>query len=261
MNMVNMKGAAMRQITITADKKYLLIPVGNVKGWTIPAESIQYLSIYQNGSLVEEYEVCLDASPRCWSCLYLERYAGETLELRLEGGDESLIELLEVSDTLKDADTLYREPMRPLAHITPMHGFMNDPNGLFYLNGKYHCFAQLNPYGLGVGNTHWMHMVSWMAHFTSSGRCSFAAMHSFSTMSVIWLTSISRMDLSIPFRKKLSLVTSVMRQQQRGNILGFDACALQLFCIVLNMLEGKGAELGLLRLCGSSLTGVATVGG
>ena len=160
MNMVNMKGAAMRQITITADKKYLLIPVGNVKGWTIPAESIQYLSIYQNGSLVEEYEVCLDASPRCWSCLYLERYAGETLELRLEGGDESLIELLEVSDTLKDADTLYREPTRPLAHITPMHGFMNDPNGLFYLNGKYHCFAQLNPYGLGVGNTHWMHMVS-----------------------------------------------------------------------------------------------------
>ena len=112
----------MRQKTITADKKYLLIPVGNVKGWTIPAESIQYLSIYQNGSLVEEYEVCLDASPRCWSCLYLERYAGETLELRLEGGDESLIELLEVSDTLKDADTLYREPMRPLAHSTPMHG-------------------------------------------------------------------------------------------------------------------------------------------
>ena len=159
-NMVDMKGAAMRQKTITADKKYLLIPVGNVKGWTIPAESIQYLSIYKNGSLVEEYEVCLDASPRCWSCLYLERYAGETLELRLEGGDESLIELLEVSDTLKDADTLYREPMRPLAHITPMHGFMNDPNGLFYLNGKYHCFAQLNPYGLGVGNTHWMHMVS-----------------------------------------------------------------------------------------------------
>lgn len=159
-NMVNMKGAAMRQKTITADKKYLLIPVGNVKGWTIPTESIQYLSIYQNGSLVEEYEVCLNASPRCWSCLYLERYVGETLELRLEGGDESLIELLEVSDTLKDADTLYREPMRPLAHITPMHGFMNDPNGLFYLNGKYHCFAQLNPYGLGVGNTHWMHMVS-----------------------------------------------------------------------------------------------------
>mgnify|MGYP000432426589 CR=1 FL=1 len=37
------------------------------------------------------------------------------------------------ADTLKDADTLYREPMRPLAHITPMHGFMNDPNGLFYL--------------------------------------------------------------------------------------------------------------------------------
>ena len=76
-NMVDMKGAAMRQKTITADKKYLLIPVGNVKGWTIPAESIQYLSIYQNGSLVEEYEVCLDASPRCCCLLYTSDAADE----------------------------------------------------------------------------------------------------------------------------------------------------------------------------------------
>lgn len=150
----------MRKRTLAADKKYLLIPVGNVGGWVMSAESMQYLGIYRNGILEEEYELCLDASPRCWSCLYLERYAGETLELRLEGGDESLIELLEISDTLKDTDILYKEPMRPLAHITPMHGFMNDPNGLFYLDGTYHCFAQLNPYGFGVGNTHWMHMTS-----------------------------------------------------------------------------------------------------
>lgn len=150
----------MRKRIIYADKRYLLLPIANMVGWFPPADKIQYLSIYRDGILTEEYELVLDREPRCWSCLYLERYQGETLEISLEGGDESLIDLLEISDTLKDADTLYREPMRPLVHFTPMHGFMNDPNGLFYHAGEYHYFAQLNPYGLGVGNTHWMHATS-----------------------------------------------------------------------------------------------------
>lgn len=150
----------MRSRTIQADKRYLLLPIGESEGWFAPVEKTQYLGIYRNGQLLEEHEVILDPSPRAWGCLYLERYQGETLEVRLEGGDESYIELLEVSDTLKDRDTLYREPARPFAHITPMHGFMNDPNGLFYYNGVYHFFAQLNPYGFNVGNTHWMHAVS-----------------------------------------------------------------------------------------------------
>lgn len=65
-----------------------------------------------------------------------------------------------MSDTLKDADILYQENNRPYIHLTPMHGFMNDPNGLLFYGGRYHYFAQLNPYGLGAGNTHWMHAVS-----------------------------------------------------------------------------------------------------
>lgn len=150
----------MRSKTIRADKRYLLLPIGDSGGWFLPVERTQYLGIYRNGELLEEHELILDREPRAWSCLYLDRYQGAELELRLEGGDESCIDLLEVSDTLKDRETLYREPTRPLAHITPMHGFMNDPNGLFWYKGDYHFFAQLNPYGFGVGNTHWMHAVS-----------------------------------------------------------------------------------------------------
>ena len=150
----------MRCKTICANRNYLLIPVADSKGWFLPADQMQLLGVYRNGELLEEHEVILSPQPRCWSCLYLERYQDQELELRLEGGDESLIDLLELSDTLKDQETLYREFTRPFAHFTPMHGFMNDPNGLYYQDGVYHFFAQLNPYGFGVANTHWLHAVS-----------------------------------------------------------------------------------------------------
>lgn len=149
----------MRTRNILADSKYLLLPLADQKGWFPAPESMQYLGLYRDGSLLEEYELTLSDEPRAWGVLYLERYAGQELELRLEGGREDLLDLLEVSDRMRDA-ALYREPYRPLAHFTPMHGFMNDPNGLFYHRGQYHYFAQLNPYGFSIGNTHWLHAVS-----------------------------------------------------------------------------------------------------
>ena len=37
--------------------------------------------------------------------------------------------------------------MRPRYHISPEHGFLNDPNGLTQFRGKYHVFYQwLNHY-------------------------------------------------------------------------------------------------------------------
>lgn len=150
----------MKTRKIKVDRKYLLLPVARDGGWFLPADKVQILGVYQGGELIEEYELILDKSPRCWSFMYLDAYKGKELELQLEGGDEDILDLLEVSDMIRDSDIIYREPERPFAHFTPMHGFMNDPNGLFYHRGEYHYFAQLNPYGFGAGNTHWMHAVS-----------------------------------------------------------------------------------------------------
>ena len=57
----------MRSKMIRADKRYLLLPIGDSGGWFLPVEKTQYLGIYRNGELLEEHELILDPAPRTWS--------------------------------------------------------------------------------------------------------------------------------------------------------------------------------------------------
>ncbi|MBE5870370.1 MAG: glycoside hydrolase family 32 protein [Lachnospiraceae bacterium] len=72
-----------------------------------------------------------------------------------------------ISQTLRDArkyeeinEKKIRQEERPDFHLSTRVGWMNDPNGFSYYDGKYHLFYQYNPYESRWGSMHWGHAVS-----------------------------------------------------------------------------------------------------
>ena len=52
------------------------------------------------------------------------------------------------------------EKEKPLFHVTPETGWMNDPNGFSVYQGKVHLFYQFYPYKTEWGPMHWGHQVT-----------------------------------------------------------------------------------------------------
>ena len=72
-----------------------------------------------------------------------------------------------ISQTLCDARKFEEEAEkrigadeRPLFHLSPRTGWMNDPNGFSFYGGKYHLFYQYYPFETTWGPMHWGHAVS-----------------------------------------------------------------------------------------------------
>lgn len=83
-----------------------------------------------------------------------------------EAKDDACWKNLSLTDTF---DISNREKYRPAYHHTPLYGWMNDPNGMFYKDGVWHLYYQWNPYGSKWQNMTWGHssstdLVNWNHH-------------------------------------------------------------------------------------------------
>lgn len=75
-----------------------------------------------------------------------------------------LLSMLIFSSCQQDNPVVFQpssgEQFRPVYHFTPESSWMNDPNGMFYLDGEYHLFYQYYPDSTVWGPMHWGHAVS-----------------------------------------------------------------------------------------------------
>ena len=72
-----------------------------------------------------------------------------------------------ISQTLREARKYeeasakrIKKEERPAFHLSARTGWMNDPNGFSYYQGKYHMFYQYHPFDSHWGPMHWAHAVS-----------------------------------------------------------------------------------------------------
>ena len=138
--------------------KYLLLPVqekeenANIAVLDIRNEMIQRLNVRL---AVDKVDYFVPFEIRNGQLLDITFHADK----RTTGAMKDFVcwKEMKYSDTF---DTTNRERFRPRYHHTPLYGWMNDPNGMFYKDGVWHLYYQYNPYGSQWENMSWGHSTS-----------------------------------------------------------------------------------------------------
>ena len=149
---------AMKRVK-TADK-YILLPVEEEEGYA-------HLRVIKDNQVVKEFNCKLAINKTDYNVpLDVIEYGGDVLLDIQFSGDKRSIGLINNFVCWKDIkatnvfDSKNREKFRSIYHHTPVYGWMNDPNGMFYKDGIWHLYYQYNPYGSQWENMTWAHSTS-----------------------------------------------------------------------------------------------------
>lgn len=150
---------------ISTNSKYLLLPVEE-------SRENDHVRILQDQKVVKEFNCKLAMNKIDYFVpLNLDEFGGKDilLDITISRGNANeqarhtstkdfiCWKAIKYTDTF---DTQNREKFRPVYHHTPLYGWMNDPNGMFYKDGVWHLYFQHNPYGSQWENMTWGHSTS-----------------------------------------------------------------------------------------------------
>lgn len=157
-------------VRITGEGKYVMLPVQE-------SNDDAGIEVLVDGKIDRRINVRLAKSKVDYYVPFaLEPYKGHNVILNVittqdrssirEAKDDACWKSIALADTF---DTANREKYRPVYHHTPLYGWMNDPNGMFYKDGVWHLHYQWNPYGSKWQNMTWGHstskdLVTWEHH-------------------------------------------------------------------------------------------------
>lgn len=158
---VNHLGVNNTLVRITGEGKYLLMPVQE-------SNDDARIDVIVDGKSEKTINVRLARNKVDYFVPFdLDSYRGHKVILNImttqdrsnlrEAKDDACWKNLALADTF---DTSDREKYRPAYHHTPLYGWMNDPNGMFYRDGVWHLYYQWNPYGSKWQNMTWGHSTS-----------------------------------------------------------------------------------------------------
>ncbi len=157
-------------VRVDGDSRYLMLPVQE-------AYDDATVNVLVDGKLDRTFYVRLAKSKVDYSVPFdMSPYKGHDVVLNIvtsqnrttvrEAKDDACWSNFELTDSI---DTANHEKYRPCFHHTPVYGWMNDPNGMFYKDGEWHLYYQWNPFGSKWQNMTWGHssssdLVNWKHH-------------------------------------------------------------------------------------------------
>ncbi|MCH5224059.1 MAG: GH32 C-terminal domain-containing protein [Muribaculaceae bacterium] len=160
---VNHLGTNNTLVRVKGEGKYLILPIQET------FEDDAKINVLVDGKLEETIYARLAKTKTDYTVPYdISKYAGKNLVLDIvtpqgrnsvrDAADDVCWEGMIISDTFDTTNT--ETKYRPAYHHTPLYGWMNDPNGMFYKDGVWHLYYQKNPYGSKWQNMTWGHSTS-----------------------------------------------------------------------------------------------------
>ena len=150
-------------VRVTGGDNFLILPVQEAY------EDDARINVIVDGKIEEtiyvrlartktDYSVPYDLSPYKGKNVVFDIVTGQSRNSVRDAKDDVCWDEMIIVD---DFDTTNTElKYRPAYHHTPLYGWMNDPNGMFYKDGVWHLYYQKNPYGSKWQNMTWGHSTS-----------------------------------------------------------------------------------------------------